>query len=336
MPTGLLQVKGTIDIGQFWPNGTSDGDTAKVVLAANAFEFRPHPGSAFAVTHVFDNAKVRGKTTKPVLDAQNRVTVRFQGIDAPELHYMPQALVKVADRTKQQESLFSQVTGNYRQHLGETAAAELGKRLAGIGSDPLPCILSTAIDHPNDAFDTYGRLIADIIVKDAGADLNVNAWMLEEGWAYPTYYNSMTSDEITNLIKIGDAAAKAKRGLWKIAKKQIGTLDWTLKMPKKGVGLDPKDDSPPVIMPKLFRRQVNFAANVKAKMAKGSFEKFLSDHPDACYLTKEFLAEGTTSAPLHRLDEYVKSGTFTVGAGDLVFREASSVLIVPGGGTPTW
>ena len=76
---------------------------------------------------------------------------------------------------------------------------------------------------------------------------------------------------------------------------------------------------------------MNFAANLKAKMAKGSFEKFLSDHPDPCLRTRDFLAEGATSAQLHRLDEYIKDDAFLVGAGDLVFREASSVLLIPCG-----
>src|SRR5687767_3434221 len=104
MATGLLQAIGTIDLGQFWPHGTSDADTTKILvsLTGNGFRFRPQPGAPFAVTHVFDGAKVRGKTTKQVLDAKGRVTVRLQGIDAPELHYMPQSVLKPKDRTAQQ------------------------------------------------------------------------------------------------------------------------------------------------------------------------------------------------------------------------------------------
>ena len=32
MPVGLLEVVGTIDVGQFWPEGRSDADTTKVVV----------------------------------------------------------------------------------------------------------------------------------------------------------------------------------------------------------------------------------------------------------------------------------------------------------------
>src|SRR6266478_1282216 len=108
MATGQLDVAGMIEVDQFWPNGTSDADTAKLLVSVTdgAFRFRPHPGAPFATTHVFDGATVKGKTTKPVVDAKGRVTIRFQGIDAPELHYMPQAAKKKAEQTAQQRKLF--------------------------------------------------------------------------------------------------------------------------------------------------------------------------------------------------------------------------------------
>ncbi len=52
---GLLKVTGTLDLNQFWPDGESDADTAKVKVGQNAFSFQTHPGAPFKVTHVFDN-----------------------------------------------------------------------------------------------------------------------------------------------------------------------------------------------------------------------------------------------------------------------------------------
>jgi endonuclease YncB( thermonuclease family) len=336
MATGLLEVSATLEVEQFWPGGTSDADTAKVVVAADAFRFRPNASAPFTVTHVFDGATIKGKTTKPVIDAKSRVTVRLQGIDAPELHYMPQALKKRAARTKQQDQLFFEWNFNFRQRLGETAAEALGQLLGSIGPNALPCTVTTAVDHPNDAFDTYGRLVGDIVVERNGHPFNVNRWLLDEGWAFPTYYNSMSRDEIKALQHIADAAAKSKKRAWKLFRKPLGSLDFTLQEPKKGDPLDPKDGKPPVIMPKLFRRQVTFEVNRKAKMAAGSFEKFLTDHPDRCYSTDDFLIQGVASASPHRLNEFVKNGAFSVGPGDLVFREDPSVLVVPGGGPIQW
>src|SRR5229473_413427 len=92
MPKGLLEVSGTIDLVQFWPGGESDADTVKVLLSgANAFKFRAQPGAPSKVTHAFDGATVKGKVSKPTVDKQGRITIRLQGIDAPELHYRPTA-----------------------------------------------------------------------------------------------------------------------------------------------------------------------------------------------------------------------------------------------------
>jgi endonuclease YncB( thermonuclease family) len=85
---GLLEVHGTLDIAQCWPAGESDADTSHVVVDANGFKFRPKAGEPFKVTHVFDDAQVRGSGTTPAVK-KGAVTVRWQGIDAPELHYEP-------------------------------------------------------------------------------------------------------------------------------------------------------------------------------------------------------------------------------------------------------
>ena len=77
MPAGLLEVTGTIDLGQFWPLGTSDADTTKVLVqvSKDAFRFRASPTAPWGVTHVFDDAIVVGQSEKPAIDAKGRVTV---------------------------------------------------------------------------------------------------------------------------------------------------------------------------------------------------------------------------------------------------------------------
>ena len=66
--TGLLKVKEMLDLGQFWPDGESDADTAKVNVGQDAFSFQTIQVCLFKVTHVFDQASVRGKTrTKPAI-----------------------------------------------------------------------------------------------------------------------------------------------------------------------------------------------------------------------------------------------------------------------------
>src|SRR5262245_39049816 len=121
MPQGLLAVTGTIDLAQFWPAGECDADTVKVLRAgANAFKFRKHAGAPFKVTHAFEGATVKGKVNKPAIDSNNRITIRLQGIDAPELHYRPTAptLNKKKPSTSE-KAAFNANNGNFRQFFGE-------------------------------------------------------------------------------------------------------------------------------------------------------------------------------------------------------------------------
>ena len=95
MPAGMLEVAGSIDVKQFWPDGRSDADTTKVLVnvGGGAIQFRKNAATPFQVTHVFENALVKGRTTKaPIKNGQ--LTIRLQGIDATELHYQPSALSK--------------------------------------------------------------------------------------------------------------------------------------------------------------------------------------------------------------------------------------------------
>ena len=60
---GLLRVRGTIDLSQFWPNGKSDADTATVVANVDGFEFSSD-GSVQRLrrTRVFEGAQDRKST----------------------------------------------------------------------------------------------------------------------------------------------------------------------------------------------------------------------------------------------------------------------------------
>src|SRR5437773_795653 len=109
MTKGLLEVSGTIDLAQFWPAGESDADTVKVLLSSpNAFRFTPHAGAPSKVTHAFEGATVKGKVSKSAIDNKNRVTIRLQGIDAPELHYRPMAPTLNSKKpTPQQRATFN-------------------------------------------------------------------------------------------------------------------------------------------------------------------------------------------------------------------------------------
>jgi endonuclease YncB( thermonuclease family) len=338
MPNGLLEVTGTLDLAQFWPAGESDGDTAKVVVGANAFKFTGPNGIA-KITHAFDGATVKGAVSKPTIDKNNQVTIRWQGIDAPELHYRPIAPTLSGKKpTATQRAAFNKVNGNFRQYLGESAPEALAKFMATFGAGPLPVVVRTQVDEPNDVFDTYGRLIGDIILSPGHNEVNANHWMCENGWAYPTYYSSMTPTEINQLQALTATAKQAKKGIWqsKANTSDLSYFDPTMVFVSHGAFNAAKDKGK-VFLPKLFRRRSTYAGCKAAKMTAANFKKYLSLEPDACFATADFLANGVTSATPRHLDEFVSTDTkFTVTAGDLVFQEGKSRVVGPDGKPVNW
>jgi endonuclease YncB( thermonuclease family) len=300
---GLLQVEGTLDLSQFFPNGTSDGDTAHVVLKRITFEGK--------LTHVFEGAHVRGRGSKDVIDKNKAITVRFQGIDAPELHFTPSVAKAKAKKPN----------GDFRQSYGRAAAQALGKYLATLGTGAMKCRVVTEVSKPNDVFDTYGRFIGDIIVTDkSGKDVDINLWMAQKGWAFPTFYTSMSADEIEKFQTAADSAQKKKLGIWKGYKPAL-TFNCKLLFKDK-----PKTapDAGAVSMPKIFRRlALDYVSKGNTKL-----HTFLATEatPDRCYKTSEFLEQGITVAVQHNLAELVTNTNVTFKPGDLVFQEAASTL----------
>jgi endonuclease YncB( thermonuclease family) len=335
--TGLLEILGTIDLAQFWPTGLSDADTSKlkVTVGANSFRFRRSPADAFAVTHVFDDAIVRGKVTKPAIDKDSRVTIRLQGIDAPELHYRPSAERKKTLRSAEQQRLYLEWNLEYRQRLAETATVELREFLRRGGHDPLPCVVRTSVDAPGDAFDTYGRLVGDVYVTIGTKETDVNLWLVEQGWAFPAFYNSMSNEEIDLFYMAGRDAAKDRRGVWGIYDKAIGRLDFDLEFERKKTAPDTNDDEKPLVMPKLFRRLSTWAVNKRARMVSSTFDRYVEDRKDYCHERLDFLAQ-RTAADIRTLDEFIDGGKFTIAPDELVFREKASNLVRPGGGVADW
>lgn len=336
MAAGLLEVEGSIDIAQFWPAGSSDADTSqmRVDVAAGAFRFRPHAGAAFHVTHAFDNARVKGAATYDVIH-NGKITIRLQGIDAPELHYRPTAAKKKADQTKEQHALYLKWNLEFRQHLAETATLALTAFLQGISPGQIPCTVRTAVDTPDDVFDTYGRLVGDIFVPSGGAEIDVNHWIAEHGWAVPAFYASMSEPEITAIIGLADQAYADDLGVWPHLDDFVRSADFDLALVFRGKGAvpDPLADVGSVVVPKLFRRLAAYIVNRKAKMVSGTFESYLRSKraSDSVHLTAEFLTQGPAAAPVRFLDEFVQSGFVTVWPEELVFREKPSRVVGPDG-----
>lgn len=332
---GLLEVRGTIDVDQFWPVGSADADTTKirVQVGQDAFRFRKDGGSNFRVTRVFDDAKVKGKSVKDVVDKKGNVTVRLQGIDAPELHYRPVAELKVAKQSARQRELYLEWNLEYRQPLAESATVALSNMLRAGGS-PLPCTVRSFVDEPNDVFDTYGRMVGEVFVDVGGGELSVNTWLAEQGWVLPAFYNSMSDDEIEAITRAANVAYDAELGVWAVLSERVGSLDFDLVYRGKNAKI--AKDRGRVVWPKLFRRLAAYAVNERAGMVKGTFHAYLVRKKDYCFETDDFLEQGV-AATVRELHEFVTgNGGIQAWPESLVFKDSPSTLIVPGGGPARW
>ena len=217
-----------------------------------------------------------------------------------------------------------------------TATKALRDFLVTTGKIALDCQVFTQVDKPDDAFDTYGRLVGDIEATIGGKLVNLNQWLVEHGWAFPTFYSSMTNDEIKTLLGLGKTARAKKKGVWKYLSKSIGPFSFNFLEPKKNDLSVLATDKGPVILPKLYRRYTNWSARSKAKITSQTFQQFLAagsnGKPDACFETSDFLTNGVHSATHRTFDEFVVAGKAVKFEPDgLVFSEAPSALVGPDG-----
>jgi len=319
MSKGLLEVEGTLSAAQFWPNGTSDADTAHVVVSAFRFNGR--------VTHAFDDATVKRSATanggKPVQNKKHEVTVRFQGIDAPELHYRPihQHL------SPEQKAAVSAKNGNFRQHLGESAAVALGKFVTALGPTPIACVVRSQVTKPNDVFDMYGRLIGDVYVQVGHQEINLNHWLLQHGYAFPAFYDSLTKQEIDDIQTLVQQAQSSNAGVWSHYTAKANEFDARRLAPKAHAPYSAARDQAAVSFPKLFRRASAWAVLKAAGVQSTRYIEYLRAHPDGCFTTTNFLAAGKR-ATRRRLEEFVDGRErFVVMPGGLVFSEGASFLV---------
>jgi endonuclease YncB( thermonuclease family) len=313
MAQGLLELKGTIDILQFWPENMSDGDTVTVTVDPDGFQFSPDPShnEPFHVTHIFDEAVSQGSGTKKVIH-NGKVTVRFEHSDSAELHY----------------SAPIQGSRVYRQFTGETAATKLHDVVAFVTARPVPCKVRTAVDQPSDVFDTYGRMIGQIFIYPEGRELNLNYWMIQNGWAFPAIYNSAAPNEVTQVLQLADEARKSRLGVWSCMSNNLLNPDFSMLFRPHATPM-PEDDIGPLVIPKLFRRQVLWHAQKEAHKFSGTFAHFLEKQKDGWVRTGDFLADQNIkpTARTRNLAELVdEHGIFMAAPADIVFFEKPSTL----------
>jgi endonuclease YncB( thermonuclease family) len=322
---GLLEINGTLDVKQFWPDGKSDADTTKVILKVGpgAFTFNGKQTKAFAAAFI---------ATKPVITKKGTVTIRLQGIDAPELHYRPTYQdSKKKKYTKAERTAIKKVNAEFRQKLAETGTMAVGNLLKGAsGLTEVPCVVRTRVKKPNDVFDKFGRVVGDVYVTVGGTEVDLNHWVLEQGWALPALYNSMENDEINRVLAMAKVAEQDDRGVWGFPLKDVRKFDFKLVYRNKGKP-NPAKDRGAASFAKVFRRVASWRVLGKAGFANGTFQEYLKAHPDDCYRTDEFTKHRkgwkADKKYLRKLSDFVTAkGEFRSRPGGLVFVESESTL----------
>lgn len=281
-------------------------------------------GKTFKSTKVYFGAFARGASNKQVIDSKNRITVRLQGIDAPELHYKAAPLRASSRVSKAMREKFNlENRAMRRQYWAESATIALAKKLMEY-EHPVDCHVISLIDRPYEVIDTYGRFVGNICVG-AGFKTDINLWLSEQGWAYPTFYSSMEPEEIDAYLgSIG--TAKNKGRIWKDYSHDTSKFDSKLVYRPKGQP-QPNKDKGKVLMPKIFRRQVAYRVQKKVGVVKGRFTDYLKANPDPCYKTTDFLKESVNTATEYKLHDFMQGRKFTLKPHEVVFREKFSSLV---------
>ncbi len=256
-------IKGTYHI----QHGQPDGDS---------IHFHPDDPTAFATLHLA--AQVH---------ADGGVQLRLDAVDALETHYSPR------------------VHGGFLQHqplgLAHAAAEQL---LALLGFTDVVRDGETVTDSTpaqtqgyilTRFADKYGRPVAFAYAgqsdqPDLGAvfvdeDLlaaSVNYRLAAQGLVYPTYYSKLYPDLRTALTAAVEQARGAKTGIWDADATTTGA---------EVTGLAALDDEL-VILPKLFRRLVDYLALGAGSISLAGFVAFLAARDDRLFIISEGHATG--------------------------------------------
>ncbi|WML68022.1 MAG: hypothetical protein METHP_01594 [Methanoregula sp. SKADARSKE-2] len=264
--------------------------------------------------------------------------VRLQGIDAAELHYRPTAAKKFpknpVGEEKEQHDKYLEWNLEYRQFFAETATVALHDMLSEAEEKPSPCRVVTAVNKPDDVFDVYGRMVADVLVTIGDEEININQWLVANGEDLTTFYNSMSREEIAVLTGAADSARKSRLGLWDdLYSASILPFAYYRTFRRKALA-NPAAGAGPAILPKLFRRQVTFEVNARAAIISGPFARYHASKKDELFLLADFL---NGNAHAITFDNLVVENALSIAPEKIVFREdVSSHLTKPGNAPVAW
>jgi endonuclease YncB( thermonuclease family) len=239
--------------------------------------------------------------------------LRLDGIDALETHYQPK-----------EGSLGMQ---HQPEKFAQAAAAGLLKILGFSdvtrGSNE---VVTSATPEQVPGFiltrfaDTYGRSVAFAFKGNSsepdGSEVrfgksllhqSANYHLLAEGLAYPTFYSKLYVDMRQDMAKVVDKARKGKKGLWQLDKTTEGFVLEDLQTITESV----------VILPKLFRRLLDYLAINDGSISLARFKDYLESRDDRLVV----LPKGQVTGFDYVVEVEGQTIKLTRAPEDLVFME---------------
>jgi endonuclease YncB( thermonuclease family) len=326
---GLLTItNATLDIDKLWPAGKSDADTLTLDVTSAKFEFQPHERTSSTITRIFESAMVRGQhASNHCISPKHQVIVRLQSVDAPELHCRPSppSILDTPQMTPEQKAAFLKFNFEFRQARGEDSTARLRTALQIYGKRIIQVRFESRIDLPNDLFDCYGRAIGDVFVTEAGPEFWINRWLLEDGLAFPSFYDSLEPMEITELISAWERGKRKADGLW-MSGYQAKVPTFNPKMVYSRWAPGPVQDRA-LTYPKVFRRQTEWWARTQALIGPMKFVEYLQSRKDEARRTQDFVQLGRAAEVQKFADFVSEDETLVFEPESLIFGEEPTQLV---------
>jgi len=237
--------------------------------------------------------------------------LRLDGIDALETHYSPRG----GGPLHQPVALAHQARDELVRWLGFRAIERSGETVTAATPDELPGYLLTR------GADVYGRCVALIgrgdppaasgtqaMVRVGELRRTANHRLIATGLAYPTFYLKLYPDLRAELVKQSHQARDANKGVWARDRTQ------------KGVAVESlatlTDEA--VLLPKLFRRLVDYLAINDRDVALDGFPAYLAQRQDPVFI----LSTGTYTGFDFVVSVRGQVVKLTTAPEDLVFQEA--------------
>ena len=237
----------------------------------DSIRFYPDQNDAFNRARVPDVRVNRGGGAQLRLDAidslETHYSPRIGGLG--ELHQPPRYGDAAAERLPQLLG-FTSITRGENQVVTasepETTPGYILTRFADKYGRCVAFAFPGDIDHDD---------LSPMFVEPAALDTSANAGMLTAGLAYPTYYSKLFPDLRNVLTSTYRSARDEGRGLWADDGTETGVAVTSLKVLT--------DDA--VILPKLFRRLVDYIALGHGEPDMGGFLGYLATVNDRLILT---------------------------------------------------